>query len=119
MKLGRTIMLAIALAAIPAACRGDNDQVGVRDQASTERGERQATAALSDEEIIAQLKTIDTIGRNIYDPPPDLSLTSAQLRRPDLFRPPQPPTKAPATPGGGAQQRDTSGGAARPQPGRP
>ncbi len=52
--------------------------------------------------------------RIIYDKPPDLSLASAQLRRPDIFKAPTPaPAAAPgaAAKPGGAASRDTAGAA--------
>jgi hypothetical protein len=68
-------MLTAAL--VLAAC-GDDD-VDVRERAS---------GMLADSAVLASMRSVDTAGRIIYDPPPDLSLTSAQQRRPEIFRPP-------------------------------
>jgi hypothetical protein len=70
---------------VMAAC-GDDD-VDVREGAS---------GMLADSAVLAQMRDTGTIGRIIYDAPPDLSLASAQQRRPEIFRPPAPPA-APAS----------------------
>ena len=73
----RRCLLTSAL--VLAAC-GDND-VDIREGAS---------GMLADSAVLASMRSVDTAGRIIYDPPPDLSLTSAQQRRPEIFRPPAP-----------------------------
>lgn len=74
------------LAALVAAACGDDD-VDVREGAS---------GMLADSAVLASMRSVDTAGRIIYDPAPDLSLTSAQQRRPEIFRPPAPAPAAPA-----------------------
>jgi hypothetical protein len=82
-------MLAAAL--VLAAC-GDDD-VDVREAAS---------GMLADSAVLASMRSVDTAGRIIYEPAPDLSLTSAQQRRPEIFRPPAP--GAPAAPAAPARR---------------
>jgi hypothetical protein len=79
----RRCMLTAAL--MLAAC-GDDD-VGIREGAS---------GMLADPAVLEAMRSVDTAGRIIYEPPPDLSLTSAQQRRPEIFRPPPAPPAAPA-----------------------
>jgi hypothetical protein len=82
--------LAVFTLGVVAAC-GDDD-VDIRE------GERMtASGMLADEEVVKQMRSNDSGGRVIYAPPPDLSLSSAQQRRPDIFRPPGAPA-APARP---------------------
>ncbi len=45
---------------------------------------------LADSAVLQAMRSVDTVGRIIYEPAPDLSLASAQQRRPDIFRPPTP-----------------------------
>jgi hypothetical protein len=97
--MGRLTVAALAMLTFGfvSAC-GDDDDVDIRE------GERTTSSAmLADEEVLKQMRSSDSGGRIIYAPPPDLSLTSAQQRRPDLFRPPG----APATPARSAP-RDTT-----------
>jgi len=86
---------AIVLLAAAVACR--DDDVGVREQTA---GDSLRAAALADEAVLKEMRSSDTAGRIIYDPPPDLSLASAQSRRPDIFKAPAPATKT-ATPAAG------------------
>ena len=73
---------------VMAAC-GDDD-AGMR--------EGPASGMLADSAVLAQMRDTVTVNRIIYDPAPDLSLSSAQQRRPEIFRPPaSPPARAPAT----------------------
>ncbi len=77
-RLTVAVLAALALG-IVSSC-GDDD-VGIRE------GERATpTGMLADEEVLKQMRSTDSGGRVIYDPPPDLSLASAQQRRPDIFR---------------------------------
>lgn len=88
--------LAVFTLGVVSAC-GDDDDVDIRE------GERTTPSGmLADEEVVKQMRSTDSGGRLIYAPPADLSLTSAQQRRPDLFRAPG----TPATPGRPAP-RDT------------
>lgn len=80
MKPSRVASVAILSAAVMMAC-GDDD-VDIREGAS---------GMLTDSAVLAQMRDTMTVGRIIYNPPPDLSLASAQQRRPDIFRPPSPP----------------------------
>ena len=83
MKLSRIAGLSIAAALALVSCK--DDDVDVREGAS---------GMLADSAVLAAMRSVDTAGRIIYDPPADLSLATAQQRRPEIFRPP-PPT-APA-----------------------
>ena len=83
-------VLAVLALGVVASC-GDDD-VGIRE------GERTTPSGmLADEEVLKEMRSTDSGGRVIYDPPPDLSLASAQQRRPDIFRAPGTPA-APARP---------------------
>jgi hypothetical protein len=74
--------LAMLTAGVVSACGGNGDG-GIR------QGERTTpTGMLADEDVLRQMRSTDSGGRIVYAPPPDLSLSSAQLRRPDLFRAP-------------------------------
>jgi hypothetical protein len=86
---------------VVSAC-GDDD-VDIR--------ERPASGMLADSAVLAQMRDTVTVGRVIYDPPPDLSLASARQRRPEIFRP---PTPAGATAKPAAQPTDTAQRARRP-----
>jgi hypothetical protein len=88
----RAISIMLALS----AC-GDDD-VDVREGASS--------GMLADSAVLAQMRDTVTVGRIIYEAPPDLSLSSARQRRPDIFRPPTPATPPP--------QRDTTKPARQP-----
>lgn len=79
MKLSPLAPLAIAAAIIVAAC-GD-DEAGIREGAS---------GMLADSAVLAAMRDTGNVNRIIYDPAPDLSLSSAQQRRPDIFRAPAP-----------------------------
>jgi hypothetical protein len=81
----RAARCAVMTALLLSAC-GD-DEPDVRDGAS---------GMLADSAVLAAMRSVDSGGRIIYDPPPDLSLASAQQRRPEIFRPP--PPAAPAAP---------------------
>lgn len=84
MKLTR-LALAVAAAVTLASC-GDDD-VDIREGAS---------GMLADSAVLAAMRDTVTVNRIIYDAAPDLSLGSAQQRRPDIFRPPAPATPRPA-----------------------
>jgi hypothetical protein len=86
-----------------AAC-GDDD-VDIR--------EGPASGMLADSAVLAQMRDTFTVGRIIYDAPPDLSLASARQRRPDIFRPPT-PAAAPAAPKPAPQRQDTTQRARQP-----
>jgi hypothetical protein len=74
--------LAVLTTGVVSACGGDGDG-GIR------HGKRTTpTGMLADEGVVEQMRSTDSGGRIVYAPPPDLSLSSAQLRRPDLFRAP-------------------------------
>lgn len=87
MKLSRNAALAIVAAVALASC-GDDD-VDVRERPS---------GMLADSTVLAAMRSTDSLGRIIYDPAPDLSLASAQQRRPEIFRPPGAPAATRATP---------------------
>ncbi|HJU67188.1 MAG TPA: hypothetical protein VJ650_03000 [Gemmatimonadaceae bacterium] len=74
-------------ATVVASCGGD-DEAGMR--------EGRASGMLADSAVLAAMRDTVTVNRIIYDPAPDLSLSSAQQRRPDIFRPPTPAPAAPA-----------------------
>lgn len=84
MKLTR-LALAVGAAVTLASC-GDDD-VDIREGAS---------GMLADSAVLAAMRDTVTVNRIIYDAAPDLSLGSAQQRRPDIFRPPAPATPRPA-----------------------
>jgi hypothetical protein len=84
----RLRVAAVAMFTLGVVACGDDD-VDIRE------GERTTPSGmLADEEVLKEMRSTDSGGRVIYDPPPDLSLASAQQRRPDIFRAPG----APATP---------------------
>jgi hypothetical protein len=85
MKLSRIAVLSIAVVLALVAC--GEDEVDVREGAS---------GMLADSAVLAAMRSVDTAGRIVYDPPADLSLANAQKRRPEIFRPP--PAPAPAAP---------------------
>jgi hypothetical protein len=91
MKLSRLVPALIVTISL-AGC-GDDDEASIR--------ERPNSGLLADSAVLAQMRDTGTVNRLVYDPAPDLSLTSAQQRRPDIFRPPA-PAAAPAA------RRDTS-----------
>jgi hypothetical protein len=101
LKVAALVMLTLG---ITASC-GDDD-VDIR------AGERTTPSGmLADEEVLQQMRSNDSGGRVIYAPPPDLSLASAQQRRPDIFRapgapaaPPRPAPRDTATSQGAAQR---------------
>ena len=82
MRLSRSAVLAAAVCAF-ASC--GEDEVDVRERPS---------GMLADSTVLAAMRSSDTLGRVIYDPAPDLSLASAQQRRPEIFRPPAAPAAA-------------------------
>jgi hypothetical protein len=86
MRLSRIAALALMAVVSLEAC-GDDD-VDVREGPS---------GMLADSTVLQAMRSSDSLGRIIYDAAPDLSLTSARQRRPDIFRPPTPPAK-PAAP---------------------
>jgi hypothetical protein len=92
MRLSRIASRALVAALALTAC-GDDDEAGIR--------EGPASGMLADSAVLAEMRDTMTVNRIIYDPAPDLSLSSAQQRRPEIFRPPA--TVAPR-----AQSRDTS-----------
>lgn len=78
----------VLMAVFALASCGD-DQAGVREG---------PTGMLADSTVLAAMRSVDTGGRIIYAAPPDLSLASAQQRRPDIFRPPAAPAAKPPAP---------------------
>ena len=123
----RAAAVTITVATAIAACRDDAADGSIREQ-DRNRLQKQAMAAISDEGVLKEMRTPDTLGRIIYDPPVDLSYANAQRTRPDLVRPDtvrRRDTSAAARPAsargvtGGDAARDTSGGAARAKTGRP
>jgi hypothetical protein len=93
--------LAVLTVGVVSAC-GGNDDDGIR------QGKRTTpTGMLADEDVLAQMRSTDSGGRIVYAPPPDLSLSSAELRRPDLFRAPGAPA-APAAAAARPAPRDTT-----------
>ena len=84
-----------ALMAVFALASCGDDEAGVREGPS---------GMLADSTVLAAMRSADTGGRLVYDAPPDLSLASAQQRRPDIFRPPAAPAAKPAAP------KDTTSG---------
>ena len=88
---------AVIAMAMLASCGGD-DEAGMR--------EGGGSAMLADSAVLAAMRDTGTVNRIIYDPAPDLSLSSAQQRRPDIFRPPAP---APARSQGSGVRSQESG----------
>lgn len=86
MRLSRIAALAVVVCAF-ASCGEDDVDVSER-----------PSEMLADSTVLAAMRSSDTLGRVVYDPAPDLSLTSAQQRRPDIFRPPGAPAATRATP---------------------
>jgi hypothetical protein len=86
MKLSRLVPTLIVTISF-VGC-GDDDEAGMREGPNS--------GLLADSAVLAQMRDTGRVNRLIYDPAPDLSLTSAQQRRPDIFRPPA-PAAAPAT----------------------
>lgn len=78
MKQLRVACCVLTAVFVVGAC-GD-DEAGIREGASS--------GMLADSAVVAALRSSDTTGRIIYDPAPELSLASAQQKRPDMFRPP-------------------------------
>jgi hypothetical protein len=91
MRRLKVAALAVVTLGAVSACRG-GDEAGIRE------GERATSSAmLADEEVVKQMRSNDSGNRIIYAPAPDLSLSSAQQRRPDIFRAPgAPATTRPA-----------------------
>jgi hypothetical protein len=77
MKLSGIALSALVAAAL-SSC-GD-DEAGIR--------EGSPSGMLADSAVLAAMRDTVTVNRIIYDAAPDLSLSSAQQRRPDIFRPP-------------------------------
>lgn len=94
MRRSRIASRAFIAVLVLAAC-GDDDEAGIR--------EGPASGMLADSAVLAEMRDTVTVNRIIYDPAPDLSLSSAQQRRPEIFRPPAAVAPAPR-----AQSRDTS-----------
>lgn len=92
MKRSAMTPIAIVAVVVLMSCGGD-DEAGMR--------EGGGSGMLADSAVLAAMRDTGKVNRIIYDPAPDLSLSSAQQRRPDIFRPP-----APATPRQAA--RDTA-----------
>ena len=89
MKRSSFVPIAIVAIALVTSCGGDDD-AGIR--------EGGGSAMLADSAVLAAMRDTMTVNRIIYDPAPDLSLTSAQQRRPDIFRPPAAaPPRAPSS----------------------
>jgi hypothetical protein len=116
----RSSIRVVSVALIASVVLGCGDAGDVRELPDGAEGAQRS--ALLDQEVVKEMRSPDTIGRIIYEPPADLSLASAQLRRPDLVKPDTTrrgratgPTPRRDTTGGDATA-DTSGGAARPQP---
>lgn len=86
MRLSRIAALAVVVCAF-ASCGEDDVDVSER-----------PSEMLADSAVLAAMRSSDTLGRVIYDPAPDLSLASAQQRRPEIFRPPTATAAKPATP---------------------
>jgi hypothetical protein len=107
MRAERTV--ALALAAVVLAC-GRNADVGeVREQSRDDRIAA-GMASLSDPTVVAPMLTPRAPGRIVYDPPPDLSLASARLRRPELLRSFRPDLDTASRAARASPTRDTTGG---------
>jgi hypothetical protein len=102
MKLSPLAPFALMAVFALASC-GDNE-AGVRAGPS---------GMLADSTVLAAMRSVDTGGRIIYAAPPDLSLASAQQRRPDIFRAPAPAAKA-AAPKDSTKAEDATRRARRP-----
>jgi hypothetical protein len=72
------VALAALVAAVVSSCA--DDDAGIREGAPS--------GMLADSAVLAGMRDTVTVNRLLYDPAPDLSLSSAQQRRPDIFRPP-------------------------------
>jgi hypothetical protein len=94
-------ILAIMAVSALASCKDDN--VDVREGPS---------GMLADSTVLQAMRSTDSLGRLVYDSAPDLSLASAQQRRPDIFRPPAPAAR-PVTPKDTAKADDAT---RRPRP---
>ena len=81
MKRSAMIPIAIVAIVVLMSCGGD-DEAGMR--------EGRGSGMLADSAVLAAMRDTVTVNRIIYDPAPDLSLSSAQQRRPEIFRPPAP-----------------------------
>jgi hypothetical protein len=86
MKQLRATCCVLTAVLVVGAC-GDDDEAGIREGAS---------GMLADSAVLAAMRDTGSVNRIIYDPAPDLSLASAQQRRPEIFRPPPPATPRPA-----------------------
>lgn len=81
--MSRVAVGTLAVLALGALVSCGDDAGGIRE---TERAA--PSGMLADEGVLEQMRSTDSGGRVIYAAPPDLSLTSAQQRRPDIFRAP-------------------------------
>jgi hypothetical protein len=84
MKLSGIAALALGTVLVLVSCK-DGD-VDIREGTS---------GMLADSAVLQAMRSSDSLGRIIYDAAPDLSLASAQQRRPEIFRPPTPPRPVP------------------------
>ena len=115
----RVIVLLVAAATL-GACRDRDNKTDLRTLDANELA-RQGKLTLGDSQVVTALRVPQQVGRIIYEPPTDLSLTNAMRTRPDLFR--GDTTRrdmsrragAPRDSTGGDATADTSGGAARPR----
>jgi hypothetical protein len=82
MRLSRIAGFALGTALTLGSCA--DDDVDIREGPS---------GMLADSTVLQAMRSSDSGGRIIYAPPADLSLTSAQQRRPDIFRVPTPAAK--------------------------
>jgi hypothetical protein len=89
MRLSGLAALALVAGLAIEGCKDDDIDVDVREGPS---------GMLADSTVLQAMRSTDSLGRIIYDPAPDLSLTSAQQRRPEIFRPPSAPAARPAAP---------------------
>jgi hypothetical protein len=71
---------ALALVASVVLVSCDDDGIELREGQPTTQ-----SAMLADQNVVRQMRSTDSLGRLVYDPAPDLSLSSAQQRRPDIF----------------------------------
>lgn len=99
MRPSRVAALSIIAAIALVAC--GEDDVDIRQGPST--------SMLADSAVLAQMRSVDTVGRIIYEPAPDLSLASARQRRPDIFRPPAPAATPRAAPKDTARPQAAAG----------
>jgi len=96
MKQLRAACCVLTVVFVVGAC-GDDDEAGIR--------ESRSSGMLADSAVLAAMRDTGTVNRIIYDPAPDLSLTSAQQRRPEIFRPPAPAPVPARTQGSGVRSQ--------------